>query len=222
MGPKAVYLRCVNGLKSAFTFSSPKGMKRDGRSADCVRGCIPHHAPLRLLDPAADVSAALEAASKSRQKSLTASPWIQWIATVDSPSDFEFKLYSQPSHVPDVEGIDTSSWDRVSVPSVWQIAYAKEDPPIYTNIMFPWKRPRALSTHVPRIKNPTGVYSTSFDLPQQWIDALNDETRGHLFDASWRWIWCRDFRQRRPRGVRRGFHDRDRDRGICLQSQTGE
>ena len=49
---------------------------------------------------------------------------------------------------------------------------------LYTNIMFPWKRPRALSTHVPRIKNPTGVYSTSFDLPQQWIDALNDETRG--------------------------------------------
>ncbi len=181
MGPKAAYLRCINGIASAFSSLGGKYGEDEKRWRDprvVYENCVDHHAPLRLLDPESDASDAIDALTLSRQQS-TKSKWIKWIATVENPSEFSFRLFPRPSSAPRITAdLDTAEWDRVAVPSVWQLTHTQNDPPIYTNIAFPWKRPRALSTSVPRVDNPTGVYVADFDLPSPWIDALQRKERG--------------------------------------------
>jgi beta-galactosidase len=58
-----------------------------------------------------------------------------------------------------------SSWDRIEVPSNWQLkGYGT---PIYTNIKMPFD---ADPPRVPHDHNETGLYRTSFDLPASWAD----------------------------------------------------
>jgi beta-galactosidase/beta-glucuronidase len=62
-----------------------------------------------------------------------------------------------------MEGFDDSSWDELEVPSNWQLkGYGT---PIYGNIgnPYPYNPPS-----VPREGNETGLYRSSFELPERW------------------------------------------------------
>ncbi|WP_121609828.1 beta-galactosidase subunit alpha [Mesobacillus foraminis] len=62
------------------------------------------------------------------------------------------------------ESFDTSQWDRLHVPSNWQMhGYGK---PHYTNVQFPFPID---PPNVPA-ENPTGSYRREFFIPNEWID----------------------------------------------------
>jgi beta-galactosidase/beta-glucuronidase len=59
---------------------------------------------------------------------------------------------------------DSSQWDRIPVPSNWQLhGYGK---PHYTNVAYPYPID---PPHVPQ-ENPVGLYRRTFMLPADWID----------------------------------------------------
>ena len=69
--------------------------------------------------------------------------------------------------------LDDSGWDRVPVPSNWQMlgddfveGKPQYDIPIYTNITYPF--PIDGLPAVPQDDNPTGCYRRDFELPEEW------------------------------------------------------
>ncbi|GAA2634652.1 glycoside hydrolase family 2 TIM barrel-domain containing protein [Streptomyces axinellae] len=67
-------------------------------------------------------------------------------------------------HLP---GFDDSDWDRIPVPSNWEMHGYRE--PIYLNIAYPWtgyERPEP--PHVPQDFNPVGSYRRTFTVPDDW------------------------------------------------------
>lgn len=79
--------------------------------------------------------------------------------------DWRFQLVSSPDDVPrefSASDFDDTGWDSLPVPSNWQMH--GHDKPIYTNVKYPFtpKPPR-----VPE-DNPTGLYRTSFRVPDCW------------------------------------------------------
>lgn len=80
--------------------------------------------------------------------------------------DWDFKWSVNPSAVPKEffkPDFDISDWDKLPVPSNWQMhGY---DYPIYTNIEYPIpKNP----PFVPQDENATGAYRTTFTVPKDW------------------------------------------------------
>jgi len=80
--------------------------------------------------------------------------------------NWDFKWSANPSAVPKgfyKPEFDISDWDKLPVPSNWQMhGY---DYPIYTNIEYPFpKNP----PFVPQDDNPTGAYRTNFTVPADW------------------------------------------------------
>ncbi|WP_326686644.1 DUF4981 domain-containing protein [Streptomyces sp. NBC_01795] len=64
-------------------------------------------------------------------------------------------------------GYDDSDWDRIPVPSNWEMRGYRE--PIYLNIPYPWtgyERPEP--PHVPKDFNPVGSYRRTFTVPRGW------------------------------------------------------
>ncbi|GAA0591589.1 hypothetical protein GCM10009001_04630 [Virgibacillus siamensis] len=65
------------------------------------------------------------------------------------------------------EDYDVSDWDKIKVPSSWQLE--GYDYPIYTNVTYPWtgyempEPPKA-----PTIYNPVGSYKKEFTVPDNW------------------------------------------------------
>jgi len=80
---------------------------------------------------------------------------------------WKFRYLKNPSETPD-DFYDPSfrddSWDRIEVPGNWQLQ-GKYDPPVFTNIKHPFK---ADPPRVPHDYNPTGLYRTSFQIPDMW------------------------------------------------------
>jgi len=58
---------------------------------------------------------------------------------------------------------DTSGWDKISVPSNWEVlGYGI---PIYTNVIYPFpKNP----PFIPHEENPVGSYKRNFEIPENW------------------------------------------------------
>ncbi len=81
---------------------------------------------------------------------------------------WSFKFLENPSSGPQgffQEGFDISDWDSLPVPSNWQMhGYGQ---PIYTNIKMPFPMD---PPNVPTDKNETGLYKTSFEIPELWQD----------------------------------------------------
>ena len=96
--------------------------------------------------------------------------------------EWGFRLFSAPCAVPagiehawpngedvtesgDVTGGD--GWRSMPVPSCWQMQDTT-DPPIYTNVAYPWA---LWPPNVPHAEgsNPTGCYRTSFVVPPEWL-----------------------------------------------------
>ncbi|WP_169081793.1 glycoside hydrolase family 2 TIM barrel-domain containing protein [Paenibacillus sp. PL91] len=96
---------------------------------------------------------------------------------------WKFKLFSRPEAVTDEffhPDYDVSRWDDTLVPSNWELSgYGK---PVYTNILYPFRREGAGSYHEIQLKNDeyvlnppfvpddnlTGCYVISFDIPEHF------------------------------------------------------
>ncbi len=79
---------------------------------------------------------------------------------------WNFKWLSSPDKIPDNfydPSYNPGDWDEIPVPSNWQMhGY---DYPIYTNIKYPIPKNEP---YVPDDFNPTGLYRTTFNIPEQW------------------------------------------------------
>ena len=96
-----------------------------------------------------------------------------------------FQLFSKPEMVPNncVEAdFNDSNWSIITVPSNWQLQ--GYDKPIYTNVKYPFadKPP-----FVPQ-DNPTGVYRTTFDVPEVWLGRKQTITFDGVNSAFH--LWC--------------------------------
>ncbi|GHV58028.1 beta-galactosidase [Bacteroidia bacterium] len=80
---------------------------------------------------------------------------------------WKFKYLPNPLSAPVnfyQQDYDVSSWDNISVPGNWQLQ-GNYDPPIFTNIKYPFE---PNPPYVPKDVNSTGLYRTSFSLPDDW------------------------------------------------------
>ncbi len=80
--------------------------------------------------------------------------------------NWKFKLWSRPEELPaDFAQTDTdlTGYGEIAVPSNWTLA-GLFDKPVYTNIKMPFENNPPV---VPE-ENPTGVYRTTFRLPEKW------------------------------------------------------
>lgn len=117
----------------------------------------------------------------------------QQAAILNQASEFEillngqwqFQLFSKPEKVPhDCMNIDfdDTNWSEILVPSNWQLQGF--DKPIYTNVKYPF------SDNPPFVpeENPTGIFRTSFDLPDEW----QTRKQSIIFDGvnSAFHLWC--------------------------------
>ena len=79
---------------------------------------------------------------------------------------FRFHLAPNPRQVPDgfyETDFDDTDWDLIDVPGNW--TRQGYDKPIYTNVQMPIPPTPPL---VPANDNPTGLYRTTFDVPDDW------------------------------------------------------
>jgi beta-galactosidase len=80
---------------------------------------------------------------------------------------WKFKYLKSPSETPvDFYAPDCpdTSWDEIEVPGNWQLQ-GKYDPPVFANIKHPFK---ADPPRVPHDYDPTGLYRTTFHVPDHW------------------------------------------------------
>jgi beta-galactosidase len=88
--------------------------------------------------------------------------------------DWRFRWVKSPFAVPsgfEQPDYDDAGWDSLPVPSNWQVVGANEnrpyDRPLFSNIKYPFK---ADPPHVPHDDNPTGLYRTRFEVPNEHAD----------------------------------------------------
>ncbi|MDE7410477.1 MAG: DUF4981 domain-containing protein [Paramuribaculum sp.] len=120
-----------------------------------------------------------EPTSSSRVKSLNGE-WAFYL--VDEPSKRPLDFYK--------EGYDVSDWDRISVPSNWEMK--GYDMPLYVNVDYPFaKNPPKIQRHYSYSDygvNPVGSYVTEFDVPTSWSEhqlLLNFEG---IYSAAYVWV----------------------------------
>jgi len=80
---------------------------------------------------------------------------------------WKFKYLKNPSETPVdfyAPAFRDASWDKIEVPGNWQLQ-GKYDPPVFSNIKHPFK---ADPPRVPHDYDPTGLYRTSFIIPESW------------------------------------------------------
>lgn len=94
---------------------------------------------------------------------LQQSPLVQFLN-----GTWKFRYFKNPSLVPaDFYRGNTSSWDNIQVPGNWQLQSDKYDPPVFTNIKYPFE---PNPPFVPKDYNPTAVYKRNFTVPAAWKD----------------------------------------------------
>ena len=93
------------------------------------------------------------------------------------------------------EEYDISQWDRIDVPSNWQLQ--GYDIPIYINQPYEWADKRAPFTdmkngpeppRIPRDYNPVGSYRHEFDIPENWLDRKIYIHFGAVSSAMYVWL----------------------------------
>src|SRR5699024_5050146 len=110
------------------------------------------------LMPYADVESALKGKRKESAycQSLNGT-W--WFNLTEHPAERPINFYK--------ESFDVSGWDKIEVPSNWQL---KGYPFLtYLNIRYPWGGMAPINPpHVPTEYNPVGSYRWTFTLPDNW------------------------------------------------------
>ncbi|MEM9777931.1 MAG: glycoside hydrolase family 2 TIM barrel-domain containing protein, partial [Chloroflexota bacterium] len=89
------------------------------------------------------------------------SQWVQFLN-----GTWNFHLAPNPDTLPDgfeAADFDASGWANIEVPSNWMMQGF--DKPIYTNVQMPIPN---TPPFVPKDDNPTGLYKTTFTLPENW------------------------------------------------------
>ena len=94
-----------------------------------------------------------------------ASEWYQTLSGewrffhVEKPSQRNNDFYK--------DNYDVSKWDKIKVPSSWQLL--GYDHPIYTNVIYPWSQNNRVSApYAPTDFNPVGHYRRTFTVPETW------------------------------------------------------
>ncbi|MCK5862170.1 MAG: hypothetical protein KAH38_06780, partial [Candidatus Hydrogenedentes bacterium] len=80
-------------------------------------------------------------------------------------------------------GYDDSTWDRIPVPSNWEMqGYGM---PIYLNVDYPFP---ADPPHIPHEDNPVGSYRTCFTVPDDWSGKQVFLQFGGVYSAFYLWV----------------------------------
>ena len=81
--------------------------------------------------------------------------------------EWNFKWIKKPSDTPDaffLKSFNNKDWDKISVPSSWQMkGYGQ---PVYTNITHPFSP--ANPPNIPNDYNPVGLYKRTINIPKDW------------------------------------------------------
>ncbi len=126
------------------------------------------HAPLKAYPT---TQAALDNKGSSNQLSLN--------------GEWKFKLFDQPETVESdyvSASFDDSQWDKIVVPSNWQLQ--GYDKPIYTNVKYPF----ADTPPIVPSENPTGLYRLEFDVPEHFDNKRQTLTFDGVNSAFH--LWC--------------------------------
>jgi len=89
----------------------------------------------------------------------------EWVQSLNG--QWNFKWLKTPSETPEKFyeiPVNSDFWQKIAVPGNWQLQ-GNFDPPVFTNIKHPFK---ADPPRVPADYNPTGLYQTTFTVPEEW------------------------------------------------------
>ena len=75
-------------------------------------------------------------------------------------------------------GYDYSSWEKITVPSNWELE--GHGVPIYTNATYPFPKNQP---HVPGDDNPVGSYKRNFTIPAGWSGRVVADVKARVFAA---------------------------------------
>ncbi|KAL3490661.1 glycosyl hydrolases family 2, TIM barrel domain-containing protein [Aspergillus germanicus] len=95
---------------------------------------------------------------------------------------WKFHYDSSPYYAPNWEDANTSTWDDIEVPGVWQMqGYGR---PHYTNIDYPFPVTPPNVSYV----NPTGSYWREFEVPSDWEEGQQIRLRYEGVDSAFH-VW---------------------------------
>ncbi len=128
-----------------------------------------------------------------------ATPWTEPRSSryLSLNGEWRFHLVSHPSERPRDffrEGFNDSAWDRIPVPSNWEmLGY---DKPIYANVEFPHGNTPPFITARPGFNdgganygiNPTGSYTRTFTVPAEWLSRRTILHFGGIYSAAAVWL----------------------------------
>jgi beta-galactosidase len=141
----------------------------------------PAHATLMPFENVRSAAEGVRTASPF-YKTLTGQWRFQW--------DANPQVAVQGFEAPD---FDTSGWDKIQVPSNWQLVgpeiergIAQYDRPMYTNVQYPFPIDRLPG--VPLEDNPTGSYRRTFSVPEEWAGRQIFLTFDGVDSAFYLWV----------------------------------
>ncbi|UZJ24398.1 DUF4981 domain-containing protein [Rhodococcus antarcticus] len=112
--------------------------------------------------------------------------------SLDLSGDWAFRLVGGLTEITEgfeTTGYDDTAWDRLTVPSCWQMTGLPDTHPYgcpaYTNVIFPFP---VDPPHVPA-DNPTGEYRRTVDVPAGWLGAGRVLLRFEGVDSAFT-LWC--------------------------------
>lgn len=128
-----------------------------------------------------------------------ATPWTEPKSSrvLSLNGEWRFKLVSEPSQRPldfFQNGYDDTAWDRIPVPSNWEmLGY---DKPIYCNVEYPHGNTPPFITARPGFNdnganygiNPVGSYTRTFSVPADWLARRTILHFGGIYSAAIVWV----------------------------------
>jgi beta-galactosidase len=145
--------RDMHGLEDEHTY--PPNSKPDWSNLDILhRNTLPPRAT--FYNYSSEKDALSRDVTKSHTLSLSGTWKFQLTPFPTEPAkDFEFYA----------SDFDTSKWDDIAVPGMWQLQGHGKGPQ-YTNLNFPWA---VDPPNIPFDDNETGHYVRDFEVPKEWM-----------------------------------------------------
>ncbi len=128
-----------------------------------------------------------------------ATPWTEPVndCYMSLNGTWSFKFVSDPSQRPldfFKEGFDVSGWDKIPVPSNWEMQ--GYDRPIYNNVEYPHSNTPPFIKARPGFNdggknygiNPVGSYVRTFNIPENWLEQRTFIHFGGIYSAAFVWL----------------------------------